>query len=86
MFNNDQPKLYLPAVDKDQFQDWYAHTVTQHLLKDLERTYMDCMIDPLPTDSMEKLSIMAIKREAYREFVDQILTWTPEGVDDGQES
>lgn len=40
---------------------------------------MDCMLDHLPVNSIEQVAITAIKKESYREFVDQIMEWSPEG-------
>ena len=73
--------LPLPAVHQDQYRQWLDDPVTKHLLSSLESMYMDSMLDLLPTKSMEQLAIMAIKRESYREVVDQILEWSPEGCE-----
>lgn len=73
--------LELPPVHPDQFEQWLNDPITQHLFKGLKDTYLDCMLDPLPTVSMERITITAIKREAYREFVDQVFEWSPDGCE-----
>lgn len=70
----------LPQVYPDQYKEWIGHPVTLHLIHDLERTFLDCTSDPLPTDSLEKLAMEAIKRDSWRELIDLILEWHPLGM------
>ena len=71
-------------VDQDDLHDWRNHSVTERLMSDLKLMYMDCMLDPIPTKSMESAAIAAIKRDAYREIIDSILGWNPvEVISDG---
>lgn len=83
MFNRLQHSL--PLVDRDQFDKWLKDPVTEHFFKDLENTYLDCMLDPLQTSSMDRVAIVALKRESYRELIDKILEWTPQGVEKGDD-
>lgn len=75
----------LPPVQQDQFRTWLNDPVTEHLFKDLEHAYFDSVIDPLPTGSIDALTIEALKREGRREFVDKILEWVPLGCNEDED-
>ena len=70
----------LPAVYPDDFANWKNHLVKQHLFRDLENAFLDIVIDPLPTKSLDALTMAAIKREGYKQFLDVINEWIPIGV------
>ena len=79
----------LQPVHPSQFKEWRDHPVTLHLFNDLEKTFLDCATDSLPYDSMEKIAIEAVRRDAWRDLIDLILEWSPAGVtqedeDDGE--
>lgn len=78
MLFNQHP---LPPIFQDQYKLWLDDPVTQHFLRDLENMYMDSMLDPLPTTSIDKIAIIAIKRDAYRELSDKLFDWSPIGID-----
>lgn len=80
LFKSSQGPL-LP-VDPDQFHVWMKNPVTKHLFKDLENAFLDSVLDPLPTKSLDALTITAIARQGRREFIDFILEWKPEGCDE----
>lgn len=73
----------LPPVDEDQFESWRRDPVTKHLFKDFEDFILDFAGTPLPTKSMDALTIMAIKREGSREFFDMMCDWKPFGFEEG---
>jgi len=81
--NND--KLPLEAIHPDQFAQWLNDPVTEHLFRDLENAYFDTALDPLPTESLDKLAIESIRRETVRAMTDVILEWVPAGADNEEE-
>lgn len=70
----------LAPIYLDQFREWRNDLVTQHLFRDLERTFLDCTSDPLSHDSIEQIAIEALRRDSWRELIDIILEWNPSGV------
>ncbi len=70
---------HLPPVDQDHFRTWLNDPITIHLFTDLENGFLDSCIDPLPTSSMDSLTIEAIKREGRREFIERVVEWSPAG-------
>ena len=51
------------------------------LYRDLEDSYLDAALDPLPCFSIDQIAIEAIRREAMRAHVDMIMEWVPEGAE-----
>ena len=76
--NHNNP---LPPVYKDQFNAWLRDPVTEHLFNDLKTMYADCISDPLPTISIDRLGIEALKRESWQHIIDVIFEWSPMGID-----
>ena len=73
------------AVHPDEYEQWRNHPVTEMLYADLEDSYLDSALDPLPITSIDQIAIEAIRRETARAFVDLIMEWVPKGVDPEEE-
>jgi hypothetical protein len=73
-------KLYpSEEISKEAFHDWKRHPVTQCLLNDLTKAYLEQLGDDLP-ESIERGIPIAYEREGARKMLDLLWQWVPDSV------
>lgn len=69
-------------ISQEAYNKWRNSTVTKRLFEDLELSVIDSFQDYVTENSTpEKILIEVGKRDGASQMVEQVLDWSPDGVE-----